>query len=174
MRAMRRIVILGNAGSGKSTLARALGQRLGLPVVYLDRLFWEPGWVQTPTDVFRARVSEAMSGDGWICEGNYHRQTFDLRLPCADLVIWLDTGQVKCLMRVIMRSALNRPRDDLPAGCVEKLDADFLAFLKYVWTFDREKRPAIESHRLALAAHVPVVRLRGARQMSRFLESLRG
>lgn len=167
---MRRIVILGNAGSGKSTLARELGQRLGLPVVHLDRLFWEPGWAQAPTDVFRARVNEAISGDGWICEGNYHRQTFDLRLPRADLVIWLDTGPVKCLARVVMRSALNRPRVDLPDGCVEKLDADFLAFLKYVWAFDREKRPGIESHRLALAVHVPVVRLRGARQISRFLE----
>ena len=171
MNVMQRIVILGNAGSGKSTLARALGQRLGLPVVHLDRLFWEPGWAKAPTHVFRARVSEAISGERWICEGNYHRQTFDLRLPRADLVIWLDTGPVRCLARVVMRSALNRPRDDLPEGCVERLDADFLAFLNYVRTFDREKRPGIEDHRLALAAHVPVVRLRGTRQISRFLEA---
>lgn len=66
---MQRIVILGNAGSGKSTLARELGRRLQLPVVHLDRLFWEPGWVEADNEVFRSRVRQAVCGDAWICEG---------------------------------------------------------------------------------------------------------
>lgn len=88
---MQRIVILGNAGSGKSTLARTLGQRLNLPVVHLDTLFWEPGWVEPDADQFRTRVHEAINADSWVCEGNYARRTFDLRLPRTDLIIWLDT-----------------------------------------------------------------------------------
>ena len=86
---MQRIVILGNAGSGKSTLARALGQRLGLPVVHLDTLFWEPGWIEPEADRFRARVRAALASETWICEGNYARRTFDLRLPRADLILSL-------------------------------------------------------------------------------------
>jgi adenylate kinase family enzyme len=169
---MRRIVILGNAGSGKSTLARAVGERLNLPVVHLDMLFWEPGWSKPTYDDFRARVNEAISEEAWICEGNYHRQTFDLRLPCADLIIWLDTPRVSCLRRVVLRSALNRPRPDLPAGCSEKLDRDFLSFLGYVWNFDRDSRPLIEQERLARGPLVPVVSLQGARQTSKFVNSL--
>ncbi|MEO5759883.1 MAG: AAA family ATPase [Mesorhizobium sp.] len=169
---MQRIVILGNAGSGKSTLARELGARLHLAVVHLDRLFWGPDWSKPETGVFRARVSEAISGERWVCEGNYYRQSFDLRLPRADLVIWLDTPRATCLKRVVLRSASNRPRPDLPAGCVERLDADFLSFLRYIWTFDRDSRPQIEAERLAKGPSVPVVHLRGADQISGFVNSL--
>ncbi|MDU9391810.1 AAA family ATPase [Pseudomonas sp. zfem002] len=168
---MQRIVILGNAGSGKSTLARQLGQRLGVPVVHLDRLFWEPDWIEADTTLFRQRVREAVASDTWVCEGNYARKTFDLRLPRADLVIWLDTPRPTCLRRVILRSLLNRPRPDLPQGCRERIDKAFFEFLKYVWTFDRDYRPFIDQVRLAVAAQVPVIHLRDARDRAAFLAS---
>lgn len=169
---MQRIMILGNAGSGKSTLARLLGQRLGLPVVHLDKLFWEPGWVEPDAEQFRERMRAALRGDAWISEGNYARRTFDLRLPRADLVIWLDTPRWTCLRRVIVRSLLNRPRPDLAEGCREKLDREFLTFLKFVWQFDRGYRPGIEGVRLKVGPQVPVVHLRGNRQVAGFVERL--
>ncbi|AJO78336.1 AAA family ATPase [Pseudomonas sp. MRSN 12121] len=169
---MQRIVILGNAGSGKSTLARALGERLNLPVVHLDRLFWEPGWVEPDAEQFRTRVRAAISSPAWICEGNYARRTFDLRLPRADLVIWLDTPRLTCFTRVILRSLMNRPRPDLPAGCREKLDRKFLTFLDFVWTFDRGYRPGIEAVRLAVAPQIPTLHLRGAQEIAAFLDNL--
>ncbi|NBF02191.1 AAA family ATPase [Pseudomonas sp. Fl5BN2] len=169
---MQRIVILGNAGSGKSTLAREIGSRLGLPVVHLDRLFWEPGWIEADNPVFRSRVLQAIGGDEWICEGNYARRTFDLRLPRADLVIWLDTPRATCLRRVMLRSALKRPRADLPAGCAEKLNKEFLKFLHFIWNFDRVNRPGIEAVRSAIGPLVPVIHLRSARQISEFLDGL--
>lgn len=169
---MQRIVILGNAGSGKSTLARALGTRLNVPVVHLDTLFWEPGWVEPDAEQFRARVREAIAPAAWVCEGNYARRTFDLRLPRADLIIWLDTPRLSCFTRVIMRSVMNRPRPDLAAGCTEKLDRAFLTFLNFVWTFDRGYRPGIEAVRLAIGPQIPVVHLRGARQIGEFTDRL--
>ncbi|MGE8349413.1 MAG: AAA family ATPase [Pseudomonas protegens] len=169
---MQRIVILGNAGSGKSTLARELGRRLQLPVVHLDRLFWEPGWVEADNEVFRSRVRQAVCGDAWICEGNYSRRTFDLRLPRADLIIWLDIHRTTCLRRVMLRSLLNRPRADLPVGCSEKLNGEFLKFLNFVWNFDRVNRPGIEAVRLAIGPQVPVVHLRSAREVGAFVQDL--
>ncbi len=169
---MQRIVILGNAGSGKSTLARDLGTRLGLPVVHLDRLFWEPGWIEPDAEQFRERVRDAVATDSWICEGNYARRTFELRLPRADLIIWLDTPRLTCLTRVIVRSVMNRPRPDLAAGCREKLDKAFLSFLKFVWQFDHSYRPDTEAVRLSIGPQVPTVHLRGARQITAFLDGL--
>ncbi|MEC4560182.1 AAA family ATPase [Pseudomonas inefficax] len=169
---MQRIVILGNAGSGKSTLARQIGARLGVSVVHLDMLFWEAGWVEPDAETFRTRVRDAVAGEAWVCEGNYARRTFDLRLPRADLVIWLDTPRLTCLKRVILRSVLNKPRPDLPTGCTERLDREFLTFLKFVWTFDRGYRPGIEASRQAIGPQVPVVHLRGERQIAAFLADL--
>lgn len=166
---MQRIVILGNGGSGKSTLARALGERLNLPVVHLDKLFWEPNWTEPDAEQFRERVREAVAGDTWVCEGNYARRTFDLRLPRADLVIWLDTPRLTCFMRVLLRLLRNQPRPDRAAGCEERFD---LAFLKFVWTFDQGYRPGIEAVREKVAPQVPTLHLRGKRQIRAFLEGL--
>jgi len=166
---MQRIVILGNGGSGKSTLARLLGERLNLPMVHLDRLFWEPGWAEPDAEQFRERVREAVAGDAWVCEGNYARRTFDLRLPRADLVIWLDTPRLTCFMRVLLRLLRNQPRPDRAEGCDEKLD---LEFLKFVWTFDRGYRQGIEAVRLKVGPQVPVLHLRGKREVRAFPEGL--
>lgn len=43
---MRRVLIIGPCGSGKSTLARELAQRLCLPLVLVNPLYWKPGRVE--------------------------------------------------------------------------------------------------------------------------------
>ena len=40
---MERVAIVGCIGAGKSTLARELGSCLELPVVHLDRMWWQEG-----------------------------------------------------------------------------------------------------------------------------------
>jgi adenylate kinase family enzyme len=166
---MRRVVILGCSGSGKSTLAVHLGERLGLPVVHLDILYWRPGWQKPDTEGFRARVAEAVAGDAWISEGNY-RETFDLRLPRADAVIILDRSRWVCLWRVVWRASFQRGRrPDRPEGCTEKTDWELLRF---IWRFHRNIWPRIEAARIEHGAQVPVIRLGGNREAAAFLATL--
>ena len=170
---MRRIVILGCSGSGKSTLARRLGERLGLPVVHLDVLFWEPGWVEPDNEAFRARVRASMTGDAWISEGNYISRTFDLRLPRADQIVWMEPPRHVCIRRILVRTALARPRPGLPAGCEEGFfDADFGEFFAYSWNFNRVTRPRIEAALAQLAPDTPVARLHTRREIDAFIASL--
>lgn len=75
-----------------------------------------------------------------------------------------------CLIRVMVRSLMNRPRPDLPAGCHEKIDRAFLGFLKFVWQFDRGYRQGIEAVRMAIAPTVPTVHLQGSREISDYLD----
>lgn len=165
---MRRIVILGCSGSGKSTLARRLGARLGLPVVHLDVLYWRPGWQVPDPAGFRGRVAAAVAGEAWVCEGNY-RDTFDLRLPRAELVIVVDAPRWLRLLRVVRRSFGPGRRDDLPAGCPEHLDWELMTF---IWRFDRRSWPRIDRSRLEHGAGVPVVRLGDRRAVEGFLAGL--
>ena len=170
---MRRIVILGTAGSGKSTLARRLSERLGLPVFHLDALNWEPGWKALPIDIFRLRLKKAISGDAWITDGNYAIHTFDLRMPRADLVIWVERPHLHCFWRVFRRAIGGQFSADehLANGCKEKMDRRFLDRLLYIANFNRVNRPRIEAARMAHGPHVPVIVLRGDREISAFLAS---
>lgn len=165
----KRIVILGNSGSGKSTLARALGEKLGYPVSHLDRLFWGAGWTEPVPDEFRKKVIDSVSSPCWVSEGNYARRTFDLRLPKADLIIWLSTPRSLCLYRVLMRSMFNRKRPDIPGDCHEKIDAAFVLFLKYVWRFERDTKPKIEQLCLKHGNTVPIIQLSTTQQIRQFL-----
>ena len=139
---MERVVILGCSGTGKSTLARRLGAKTGLPVVHLDALFWEPGWRESDPAVFRQRVTEALAGGRWITDGIFNSKTFDLRLPQADLIIWIEQPLALRLWRVTWRALRyqGQTRPDMGPDCPEKSD---LEFLKYIWNFDRKNRPRL-------------------------------
>jgi adenylate kinase family enzyme len=145
---MQRVLVLGSSGSGKSTFARQLGTTLSLPVVHIDQLFWQAGWVPTPKSVFLERLQRAVAEERWIMDGN-SPSTLDLRLPRADRVILLDRSRLVCLVRIGRRiaSSYGVVRPDMAPGCPEKIDWEFL---KFVWNFPNTHWPqtlaAIERH----------------------------
>jgi hypothetical protein len=97
---MLRIVVFGASGSGKTTLARWLGDHLALPFTDLDDLHWRPGWVEAPTEPFRAAVDHVTREPCWVIAGNYAKAR-DLTWARADTLIWLDLR----LPHVLWRSA---------------------------------------------------------------------
>ena len=49
---MKKIIVIGCPGSGKSTLSKKLNEILGIPVVYLDMLYWNSDRTIVDKDVF--------------------------------------------------------------------------------------------------------------------------
>jgi adenylate kinase family enzyme len=157
---MVRIVILGCAGSGKTTLARRLAERTGAPVICLDEM-WQRHWDGTDVPVFRSLLKKVHARDEWISDGNFALASFDIRLPRATLVIWLERSKLVCAWRAIRR-LFKRGE----AHCLGRL-TDVVAF---IWKFDRVNRPRI-ALRISHGPDVPVCRLTGDRDVENFLSS---
>ena len=168
---MQKVLIIGSGGAGKSTLARALGERLDLPVVHLDRHYWHPGWQPTPKDAWRAIVQDLIRRDRWIMDGNYGG-TFDIRFPEADTIIDLDFNRWTCLSRAIRRSLLYpvKGRPDMIPGCPDRLFA--LDFYRWIWRFRSDARLRIERAYTAYAARTTVYQFRRPAELSRWLAAL--
>ena len=159
-----RIVLLGRAGVGKTTLARRLGETTGAPVICLDAM-WKPGWTAADVPTFRETIAPLHSGDSWISDGNFADATFDLRLPRATLILWLDAPRLLCTWRSLGRVC--KPGEPHRAS-------NLLSVIRFIWRFDRVNRPRIESAILRYGPNIPVRRINGTRQMARFLAETQG
>lgn len=132
----KRIMIIGSPGSGKSTFARQLADITGLPLIHLDKEFWNSGWIETPREEWIPMQESLISGEEWIVDGNYGG-TLNMRLDRADTIIWFQLSRTVCLVSYIKRViSTNRKggRPDMPEGCPEKFDFEFM---KYIWSFPR-------------------------------------
>ena len=166
---MKRVIIIGCGGAGKSTLARKLGEKTGLPVVHLDKLFWKPGWVERTPEEFDPMIFAEMEKEEWIMDGNFNR-TLPQRLSRCDTVIYMDFSRMACLLGVLKRvlTTYGTVRTDMGEGCPEHIDLDFL---KWVWNFNKEKRE--ENYRLLNeATHAETIVLKNRRSVRRFLKEL--
>lgn len=130
---------------------------MGATFICLDAIW------QGDVPSFRAALEEAHQGEKWVSDGNFALATFDIRLPRATQVIWLELPRLASAWRVIKRVfRKGEPHRFKGLGKV----------FAFIWRFDRVNRPRIEA---ALAEHgpdVPVLHLRGSREVEAFLASL--
>jgi len=150
---MRRVIIIGRGASGKSVLAVQLADITRLPLIELDKIFWQPGLVATPRDQWVAIQQEIVKEESWIIDGDLGPyDVVDVRLRAADTVIFLDFSLVRCAWRAIRRS---RERAD---------------FWRWLVNYRRQSRPllmqAIATHAAKADFHV----LRSPRALRRFVE----
>jgi adenylate kinase family enzyme len=138
---VERVLVIGSGGAGKTTLARTLAVATGLPLVHLDRLYWRAGWVATPEEEWRRVVERLVAGERWLIDGNYGG-TMANRVAAADTVVFLDLPRSRCLARVVRRALVHRgrARDDMAAGCPERITRDFV---RWIWTYPTTRRPKV-------------------------------
>jgi len=153
---MKRVVILGRGAAGKSTLATRLGEIAGLPVIELDKVFWQPGLLATPHSQWVEIQQRLVEQDRWIMDGDLGPyDAVEVRLRAADTIILLDFSLLRCVWRACRRS-------------YERTD-----FWLWLVTYRRKSRPILTE---AIAKHAPQARvhiLRNPGAVRQFLHEAR-
>ncbi len=164
---MKRVLIIGICGAGKSTLSHLVAKKYHLPLIHLDKEFWQKGWIETPKDEWRDRVEKLIKRKQWVMEGNF-AGTLDLRIPAADTIIYLDFNRYIAIYRVLKRllTYYGRTREDLPSGCPERFD---LSFLKYIWNFHKTCRVRNEELLNLYGKNKTIIRLSNPKEVRAFI-----
>jgi len=148
------VAIIGRGASGKSSLAVSLGEITGLPVIELDKIFWQPGLVATPRDHWIAIQERLVAGERWIIDGDLGPyDVVEIRLRAADTILFLDFSLLRCAWRAIRRS---RERAD---------------FWRWLLTYRRQGRPILMEAIANRAVHADLHVFRNPDALRRFVAS---
>lgn len=167
---MERILIIGNAGAGKSTFARLLAEKLQLPLVHLDRLFWCGSWEHISREEFDRLLQAELEKPRWIIDGNFNR-TISHRLQYCDTVFFFDLPTITCLTGTIQRVFENygKTRQDMGGNCPEYFDKQKWELFGHVLAFNRQHRKHYYQL-LSQASDKKIVIFRSRRQANAYLK----
>jgi adenylate kinase family enzyme len=170
-----RIVVVGVTGSGKTYTAVQLARILGYPHVELDSLHWQPNWVMTELEPFRALVAQALSGPGWVTDGNYSKVR-DLIWARATTIVWLDYSLPVILWQLGRRTWKRvLTREELWNGNRETLRDVFSKDSILFWalkTYPRYHQTFPQFFASPEHAHLQVIRFRSRRETAGWLKQL--
>ena len=153
---MDRVVIFGRGGSGKSTLARGLANATQLPLIELDKEFWNDQLDVMPRAQWAQRQHELANADRWIMDGDLGPyDAVEPRLRRADTVVFLETALLQCVWRAARRGR-------------ERLD-----FWTWMIRWRRIIRPQLLADVANFAPHAEVITLRTPEAAHLWLEQAR-
>lgn len=110
-----RISIIGQPASGKSMLAEKISQKLNIPYLHLDRIYFEEGGHEAlkkkdgaARNVYRERLKKSVekfiAQDSWVSDGWYKRVQPAIAAR-ADVILYLDIPLWRRLLSHAKRAA---------------------------------------------------------------------
>lgn len=174
-----KINVIGTSGSGKSTVARGVTQKLNIPYIQLDALFWRADWQGTPDDLFFAKIEAALVGkNDWVIDGNYKR-TQSIKWRDVDMIVWVDYSFLRTLYQAVRRAAVRAwQQDEIWAGTGNRETFRKSFFSRdsiILWTLKTYRNNRRQYETLLTDArwqHVRFVRLRSPKETQSFLSDL--
>lgn len=155
-----RIMIMGLTNSGKSTLAVAIGEKIGVPAVHLDRLRHLPNtnWEVRADDEFKALHDAEILADGWVLDGNYSKLT-PQRFERATGVVVMTDGLAKRYRRYFTRTLFQRSRQGGLEGGADRVN---WMMINWLWT---TRHSVGKYQKTARASGLPCVFINNQREL---------
>ena len=175
---MQRINVIGTSGSGKSTFSRLLANKLKYSYLEMDAIFWKPDWQESTDEEFFANLTESLSGEKWVLDGNYNR-TAQIKWSRADIIIWMDYSFSRTLYQAMKRALtriVTKPELWGKAGNVESFRKSFLSKDSIIlWTLKTYKSNRIRYTELLgdpRYTHIEFVRITSPKKAKAFIDEL--
>ena len=168
-----KIAIIGYSGSGKSTLAGQLGEIYNCPVLYLDKIQFEPNWKERDQETAKEMVKIFLDENGsWVIDGNYTSFYRERRMEEADMIVFMNFSRITCLFQAYKRFVTykGRTREDMATGCIEKLDFEFVKWILFDGRSKEKKDQYAETIR---TYNHKVVVLKNRKETDEFLKKLK-
>lgn len=170
---MKKILIIGNTGAGKTTFARELSQKLKLPIVHLDKLYWCGRWEHRTQGEFDILLQAELEKAEWIIDGNYNR-TLPHRLKYCDTVFFFDFSPLACFCGITKRVIQNygKSRDDMGGECPEYFDKKKIELYKNLFKYNKNNR--LRYYEMLKDAKVEVVVFKNRKEVKEYLNKIKG
>jgi adenylate kinase family enzyme len=174
---MKRISVVGTSCSGKTTIAKKISKLQKMEHFEMDALHWLPDWQESPTDILRQRVQQALIGDSWVIDGNYSKVR-DIIWSRADTVVWLDYPFWLVFSR-LLRRGIKRvvTKEELwGSGNRETWRTLFIGSDSMMWwvikTYRKRKREYPILFAQAEYSHLEIIHLHSQKETDNWLETL--
>jgi adenylate kinase family enzyme len=162
----KRFALIGLPGSGKSTFAAKLGKLLDIPIHHLDRHMFVANGKKRDKQEFLSIQQAMLIEDAWVIEG-CSISTLEMRFARADIVIYFHLPRLLCVWRVLKRRFKpDTTLCDTAEGCSQVFNWELV---KYIWTFDQDKREGIEQLRKKYP-HVDFVIFQSSKDADKYIE----
>ena len=169
-----RINVIGTSGSGKTTFGRRLAERLSLPFLEMDAIFWGPDWTFPEDKELFSKLASALEGENWVLDGNYTR-TLPIKWDTIDIIIWLDFNFPRTLYQAVSRAftrILTREEFWPGTGNRETLGKLFSRDSIVLWTlktYRRNRKRNAGYMQSEKYNHIKFIRLKSPRQAEELL-----
>ncbi len=137
---IQRVMVFGLPGSGKSTFCHQLACQKGMPLLHVDKIYFEERWQKRDRNEFLKDLESWVEKETWIIDGN-SVQSLEMRYKRADICLYFKAPRLVCLWRVLKRVfKRDWPIEDRAPGCKERFS---FRLISYMWRLDGRIQPLL-------------------------------